>query len=518
MEGIAIKKARLFFYNGCLLTLTALLMRSVTMTFQIYLSDRLGAGGMGLYTLIMSVYGFAVTLATSGNHLATVRLISASLAKNNDRELAGALRRCLLYSLVFGTLSALALFSLAGVIGGHLLADLRTVRSLRILALGLPFMSCASCIYGYFHAVHRVAVGAVMQSLEQFAYMGLTVLLLQRLLPQGMEYACIAVVLGSVLSDVAGCLVTVFLLRRDRRHHRLPQGITPKGQTATLLSIALPVAFSAYARSALIAVEHILIPKGLRKYGNSADTALASYGVLHGMALPTVLFAQVFLASFAALLVPEFSESYAKGEWGRIRSVSERVFSLCIPFSIGVSAFLLCFADQLGTMLFHNAEAASYIRMIAPLVPVMYLDTATDQMLKGINEQFYSMRVNIADATLSVIGVAVLLPRYGLIAYFWILYACELLNAVFSVAKLLQRTKMRPRLLHWGYLPTAAAIGAVALVRLVQYLALQKNTLSAPNFVVTSLIFFACYLCFLAAFGVLRKKDARNWQKTLFAT
>ncbi len=474
---------------------------------------------MGLFTLIMSVYGFAVTLATSGNHLATVRLVSAAIAKKNEQELSGALRRCLWYSFLFGTFSCLILLLSAEVLSVKVLCDLRCVRSLRILAIGLPFLSCSSCLHGYFHAVRRVSVGAAMQTAEQLLYMGITVLLLCYFLPKGLEYACIAVVLGSFASDVIGCITTVLLFRRDRKKHPLPPGFLPTHQTKTLLSIALPVAFSAYARSALLSLEHILIPKGLRKNGNSADLALESYGVLHGMALPTVLFAQVFLASFAALLVPEFSESYAKREWGRIRSMSERVFSLTMPFAIGVAAFLLCFADELGDLLFHQAQVATYIRYLAPLLPVMYLDTATDQMLKGINEQVYSMQINIIDAALSVVGVALLLPRYGLIAYFWIVYACELFNAVCSVAKLLQKTKMRPTLLKWGYLPMVCAVGSVALVHLVQGLLQNAGQLrlSGAQLALLGVFFFFFYLALLFIFGVFEKKDLSFVKREVFS-
>jgi stage V sporulation protein B len=498
---------RLFLYNGCLLTLTALVMRSISMSYQIYLSRRLGSTGMGLFTLIMSVYGFAVTLASSGNHLATVRMVSAAIAKESDRRLSGALRRCLTYSAAFGGGAAVLLFLLAPTLGAYALCDLRTVRALRVLAVGLPFVSITSCIYGYFHAVRRVTVSSAMQTAEQFAYMLLTAWLLGKLMPQGIEYACLAIVLGSCLSDAIGCVVTIFLLRHDRRKHRLQKGSDAPHQTKELLFIALPVAFSAYARSALVTIEHILIPKGLRKHGAVGDSALASYGVLHGMALPCVLFAQVFLASFASLLIPEFSESYTKGDWNRIRSISYRAFALTLPFSIGVGAFLLCFADELGTFLFSSPDVARYIRYLAPLVPVMYLDTVTDQMLKGINEQFYSMRVNILDAAISVIGVALLLPRFGLVSYFWIVYACELLNALCSVAKLFARTQVRPNLTQWGYLPLLSAVGAIALTHLCQ--SVLSKTLPAHNALslfFSVLVFFSCYLFFLFSFRVWKRE------------
>ena len=73
------KTKRQFLLNGLLLALVALLMRTIAVSFNVYVSGLVGAEAMGLLALISGVYGFAVTLATSGIHLATVRTISARL-------------------------------------------------------------------------------------------------------------------------------------------------------------------------------------------------------------------------------------------------------------------------------------------------------------------------------------------------------------------------------------------------------------------------------------------------------
>ena len=67
---------RQYFLNGILLTLVALVMRTVSVSFNVYVSNLVGAEAMGLLALIGGLYGFAVTLATSGIHLATVRTVA----------------------------------------------------------------------------------------------------------------------------------------------------------------------------------------------------------------------------------------------------------------------------------------------------------------------------------------------------------------------------------------------------------------------------------------------------------
>ena len=133
-----------FIYNGFVLTLAAIIMRTVSVSFNAYVSSKIGAEGIGLFTLTMSVYGFAVTLATSGVNLACTTLVAAALARNDKNSAQSALRCCILYSLVFGTAAALLLWNGAFFIGNKLLSDARTVSSLRLLSVSLVPISLSS--------------------------------------------------------------------------------------------------------------------------------------------------------------------------------------------------------------------------------------------------------------------------------------------------------------------------------------------------------------------------------------
>ena len=54
------------FYGAIMLTGANLLLRFVSMGFQVYLSRRIGAGGVGLLQLIFSVAGLSFTLGEAG--------------------------------------------------------------------------------------------------------------------------------------------------------------------------------------------------------------------------------------------------------------------------------------------------------------------------------------------------------------------------------------------------------------------------------------------------------------------
>jgi O-antigen/teichoic acid export membrane protein len=75
-----------FFVNGILMTMVALAVRYVSVGFNVYISNKIGAVAMGIFTLIGSVYGFALTLATSGISLATTKLVSEALGYGVDQN------------------------------------------------------------------------------------------------------------------------------------------------------------------------------------------------------------------------------------------------------------------------------------------------------------------------------------------------------------------------------------------------------------------------------------------------
>ena len=94
------------------------------------------------------------------------------------------------------------------------------------------------------------------------------------------------------------------------------------------------------------------------------------------------------------------------------------------------------FADHLGLAVYKSTEAGHYIRILAPLVPIMYTDMTVDGCLKGLGQQVWSMGINIADALIGLAMVWWLLPRYALAAYIAVIYLTELFNFVLSMLRL----------------------------------------------------------------------------------
>ena len=76
-------RLRRFMLNGLLMAAVSIIIRSVSVAFNVYVSNKIGAVAMGLFSLITTVYGFGITLATSGINLAATRLIAQVIGDDN---------------------------------------------------------------------------------------------------------------------------------------------------------------------------------------------------------------------------------------------------------------------------------------------------------------------------------------------------------------------------------------------------------------------------------------------------
>ncbi len=514
-----------FIFNGTILTAVSLFIRAVSVAFNVYVTNKIGAEGVGLYTLISTVYGFALTLATSGISLATTRLISEHLGNGADEKensIRCIMGRCVRYALVFSITTAIILYTFSEHIGIIFLRDNRTVSSLRLLALTLPPIALSSALGGYFTAIRRVYKNAATQVLGQFIKIFTTVLLFGSIFAKDTESACLAMVIGGGISEILSFLVQWGLYAIERRDacRDICSRDYKKQTSKKLLGIALPVAFSAYVRSALLTIEHILIPIGLEKSGNNKSAALAAYGTVHSMVFPLVLFPSAILSSFAGLLVPEVSESNAARDKARIDRIISRVLRAALIFSVGVAGIMSSFSYELGDVLYPNTDAGKYIRMVAPLIPVMYIDSSVDAILKGLGQQVYSMGVNILDSGLSVILVLILLPKYGITGFIITVYFTEIINATLSITRLLMLTSVRPRVLSWVAKPLISVIFATMIIKLLfsgnECYMISEN-ISLLFYVIATLIIYVILLFVTRTVTAAQVRNYKSYLKKGFS-
>lgn len=437
-------KKVLFIKNATILTVTALTLRMIGMIFRVWLAGSIGAEGMGLYQVIFSVYVLASTFATTGISTAVTRIITNRLIAGDG---VGARRTLYLSSaltLIVSAITSIIIILFAVPISKYLIGDIRAILSIKILCLGLPFIGVCACLRGYFLARRSTLPPSVCQIAEQIVRMCVIIFLVNKFADKGLVFTSAAVLMGDSVAEAASCFLMWLFYKFDFKTH-CKKAVTPAGRKATLselLRISLPISGGRYLHTALRTIESLITPSCLLKYSGSKTSALEQFGMIKGMALPILLFPASLLSAISTLLIPEITESVAKKNICSVQNAVQKVFSITSITSFLIGAIFFTTAYPLGEMLYGDAAVGYLIKALAPLVPFMYIDLIADGVLKGLDEQKFLFKINVADSFIRVILVIFLVPRFGMLGFLSVMVFSNLFTSVASVIKIIKTTKV----------------------------------------------------------------------------
>ncbi|MBQ6851919.1 MAG: polysaccharide biosynthesis C-terminal domain-containing protein [Oscillospiraceae bacterium] len=448
------RKKMPIFYSALMLTGVNLLLRFVSTLFQVYVSGRIGAAGVGLLQLVLSVGMLAMTAGMAGVRTATMYLTAEELGVKRPENVIWVLSACFIYSIVCSGTVALGLYRFAPFLAATWIGDPRTVGAIRLIAAFLPIQCLCGCMTGYFTAANRIRTLAAVEVAEQLCSMSVTVIMLTVWAGSDPARACQAVVFGS---GVGACITLISLiLLRLREHIKPGPHISFRSR---LLHIAVPLALADDLKSGISTGENLMVPKRLGLYAGT-ENALAAFGTVCGMVFPILMFPAAILFGLAELLIPELARCVAAGSHRRIQYLVRRSLRVALFYGCLFSGLMFLAADKLCTILYDSQDAGRYLRMYALLIPIVYCDAITDAMTKGLGQQKACVRYNILTSGMDVACLYFLLPRYGMNGYYFSFLITHLLNFALSLRRLLKIAGIRISI----YIPAFSAAAAIASV------------------------------------------------------
>lgn len=424
------------FYSALLLTVVNLLLRLVGTSFQVYLSGRIGAAGIGLLQLVMSVSGLAMVAGMAGIRTATMYLTAEELGRKRPGQVTWVLSGCFLYSICFSGAMGTILYICAPQIASHWIGDSHTVEALRLFAAFLPATCLCGVMCGYFTGANRIGTLAAVEVAEQLCSMIVTVTTLTLWAGTDAVRACQCVILGSCAGNCF-TLVTLVLLR-IRNHAEASQRI-PLGYR--LAKTALPLGAADVLKSGINTAENLMVPKRLA-LNTLTNDPLAAFGCLSGMVFPVLMFPACILFGLAELLIPELARCAAAGSRNRIRYLVKRSLKVAMLYGLLFGGLMFLVAEPLCLKLYKNTQAATYLKCYAVLVPMLYCDALTDAMTKGLGQQTACVRYNILTSAMDVVLLYLLLPKYGMEGYYFSFLITHLINFLLSLRRLLKISKV----------------------------------------------------------------------------
>ncbi len=507
-------KKTVFIKNAAILTATSLLLRFAGIIFKVWLSGKVGSEGIGLYQLIFSVYVLAATFATSGISTAVTRLCSEEIAKGNPQNCRKVLQKSILLSLSIAAMSAAAIIFGADFIATTVLGDSRAIAAVRILPLSLPFMAISSVLRGYFISRRKIFPNSIGQILEQTARIIIIVLFINSFIKKGLAACCFGIILGDSLAEAFGFLLLFVSYFVDIKGFKnLPFNIE-NGVLRRILHISVPITSGRYLNSLLRTGENVLVPKYLSKYRFSTKNALSQFGMIKGMALPLLFFPSAILNAVSTLLIPEISEAVTNQNRRAVKSASEKVIKLTLLCGIMCGVLFFFGGERLGVLIYKDTDVGFLLKSLSPIVPLMYLDSICDGILKGLDQQSYTFKTAVSDSAVRIALIIFILPKLGIRGFILIMYFSNLYTCLLNVGRLIKISGAKLKILNDLLLPLLSAV-TVSMVSttVLGFLDIENNLVYIMFLCGFSTAFYTILLYFLEIIPQNRIKTAINMVK-----
>jgi len=187
------------------------------------------------------------------------------------------------------------------------------------------------------------------------------------------------------------------------------------------------------------------------------------------------------LNALATLLIPEMSEAVAGEKSYKIKYAVEKSLNIILITSIPFSALFFFGSDAFGRLIYGDNEVGEMIKLLSPLVPLMYIDSISDGLLKGLDQQNITFRNSIIDSSIRLVLIYFILPSFGTTGFIGIMYLSNLFTSLMNLHRLLKVSKAKIDTFKKVVLPLFFALAVTYTAN--SFLSL----LSLPNLIFTLL-------------------------------
>jgi stage V sporulation protein B len=233
----------------------------------------------------------------------------------------------------------------------------------------------------------------------------------------------------------------------------------------------------------------VLVPRQLERFGLNSQTALSLFGAIKGMALPLIFFPASFLNALSTLLIPEMSEASASGKSYKVRYTAEKCIHITLISALPFAVIFLFVGEDLGSLIYGDPSAGKTISLLAPIIPLMYLDSVCDGLLKGLDQQFSIFRTSLLDSLFRLALIWFFLPKLGFLGFIGIMYLSNLFTCGMNLFKLIKISKAQISWGKWLIFPTVFALFIGTILTLV-----------LRPFPISGLIYIIIFSCCTAIF------------------
>ncbi len=395
--------------NASIVTGISILERCLGFLYRIVLSRYIGAEGLGLYQVALSIFALFSTLATGGIPITISRMIAKCKAEGDERGEKTVITAGICLSLLIGLPLCLLLWAFGGKMP-FLFSNASAFKVFRILLVGLSFSCVYAVIRGYFWGNKRFLTASLLEMIEEIAMVIAGVLFL-RGSPSplvGAERAAWALSLADILSCAAALLCFLCLGGKFGK---------PKAQMKSLFSASTPITAVKASGSLVNSAVAVLLPTMLIRAGLNENEAIKLFGILSGMVLPVLFIPATLIGSLALVLVPELSEDYYQNKLERLQTNVHRGLTFAFLVACALIPLFFVLGEDVGRLAFSSPTAGNIIAKSCVILLPMSLTMISTSILNSIGFEKQTFLFFFLGAAALLLGVLLLPALIGGYAY-----------------------------------------------------------------------------------------------------
>lgn len=373
-----------FIKSTLILIIGGFFTKLLGMIIKIVLTRLIGTEGIGLYSMIMPTFLLLNSIAQLGLPTALNILIASD--KYNTKNLVFT---SILISASIDILIMIFLIISSNFISNNLLNDPRLTLGLLSIGFVLPFITISNCLRSYFFAKQRMYPHVITNIIEDLIKLIFIIIGIPFFLKNGIEHAIAFVILSNIFCELSSIIIFIFLIPnfKCKKNELKPN----KKNIKELFKVSLPTTGSRLIGSIGYFLEPIIITFVLLKIGYTNKFIVTEYGIINGYVMQLVLLPSFFTGAISQALIPIVSKNYTKGNFKYISKKIKQAILCCLIIGIPATIIFEIFPDKLLKLLFNTNEGIKYIKIIAPICLLHYIQSPISSSLQAMGNAKISM-------------------------------------------------------------------------------------------------------------------------------
>ncbi len=417
------KKRNSMIVQGTILALAGIVTKIIGFIYRIPMANMLGEQGNGIYSVAFGIYNVALTLSSYSLPLAVSKLISARLAKNEEKNTYVLFKRALLFALIAGA-SAFAVLYFGAEWLEALYSRAGLAYPLRVLAPTAFTVALLGVLRGYFQGHSNMVPTALSQIVEQIINAAVSIVATFLFMkayesdPNISAHGAEGATMGT-LAGALGALVMLTLFFLSRLAEIRARAIADKSPTERkrasyidIVTTMIPIVLSQTIYQIGFTVDDLLYGNIMADKGFSDEFVSSIQGVFNTQYTQLINLPVAIATAFAATALPSVVNLFVQGKHGeknaKITSVIKLTSAISIPSAVGLAVLAEPIVVALFPSLTEYRDVAIDLLQLGSSACIFYsLSTVTTSVLQGNNR----MKIPVINSALSfLIHVAVIYP------------------------------------------------------------------------------------------------------------